>query len=571
MSKKEQAIVSEIVDKCNDYEVNMADFFSQYSDISDSYTLKDKKQSRNGYSSYRTAETHRAVNTVSAFMYRGITSAEPFFEVKPMDIIGMMDNSALLKIENTIKTQLKYSRFKQNLWLSCAQAALFGTAVVQEPFYDIKLNSLGRKLPITGFEPRSLLTTYFDRNASNINKSDYVINLDMMSATQIGLLAKTDPMGNRFNEEAIKRLIEDSNPMRWPEEVHDRLSSAGYTDVQLAKYREILTYAGKFECLGDGLEYIAMVGNRKELIAFYANPTQSGMRPFKVSRYIPWELELLGYGIGILLGSLQKSIDNNRNKWHDRTAVATMGINLIDRYGGISPSDFSYFQNKLILTENMSAVMPLPMDYNSITAGMNLENKLTEEMRAASGATDTLQAISSESDTATEASMVQNSAIRNLSVRTELFAEDFVKPHIEYMHDNNTRNLSYPFVVSINGAPVTVYPNDMLTDVDFEVITTTDKDFRPNRMRRQIEFLQILTSTKSQLPPQAQQKIGPLFDAIVKDMAKGMGLNLSQINTSPTALDMPMGADLAQSGVMAGMQAAGGGMEAIQNGLGSIG
>ncbi len=568
---KEQSIITEIVGKVVDYENNMTDFFSAYNEASDNFTLKQPSNKKQGYTNYRTAETHRAVMTLSAFMYRALTANDPFFELKPMDMVGKIDQSLMFKTQYTLETQLKLSGYKQKLWQSCAQAILFGTSCVQEPFYDVRIGNLGRRMPVTGFEPRSLLTTYFDRNATSVNSSDYVITLDMMSEGKIANLAKNDPTGKTYIPSRIKALVDDKNAVTWNEKVRERLNAAGYTETQLSNYREILTYAGKLEAFGDGVEYVAMVGNRKHLIAFYANPLQNGMRPFKVHRYIPWELELLGYGVGLLLGSLQRSIDNNRNKYHDRVAVANMGITLMNKYSSIAPSDLAYLQNHVIATEDIgNSLAPLAVDYNAINAGMKLEEKLTEELRATSGATDTLQAITTDA-TATEVSLAQNSAMRNASVRAELYAEDVVKPHLEFMHANNTQNMSYPFIISVDDEPTTVYPNDMLTDFDFVVKTTTDKDYAPSRLRRQIEFLQILTSTKSNLPPEFQSKVAPVFERVITDAAKNMGINMAGLKNVPTRMDLPMGVDLANSGVMAGMQAgANGNLEGIQNGISQL-
>lgn len=562
---KDKAIVSEVVDKISDYENNMGNFFQEYNTISDNFTLKPKSKRNKGYSNYRTAETHRAGITLGSFMYRGLTANDPFFELRSMDMIGKVDPSVLFKIDAVMREQLKYARFKQNLFPSCIMASVMGTAVVQQPFYDVQVSAY-RRLPVTGFVPRSMLTTYFDRNAASVDSSDFIINIDMMSDAKIINLQATDPTEEQYKSSGIKALIDDADITDWKEEVRQRLSSAGYTDTQMSKYREVSTYSGKLDCYGDGKEYIVMVGNRKHLIAMYENPSKCGMRPFRVHRYIPWELELLGYGVGLLLGNLQNSIDNNRQKYHDRVAVATMGINLVNKYGSISPSELAYFQNHVIATEDMAGVMPLPMDYNGINAGMKLEEKLVEEFRAASGAVDSLQAIATDA-TATEASLVQNSAVRNISVHTELFAEDIVRPALEYMHDNNGRNLSYPFVLNVNGEPQTIYPNDMYADVDFEIKTVTDKNFTPKRARNEIEFLQILTSTKSILPPEMQSKVAPIIEGIINDFAKNMGIDMAGLKNEATRTTLPMGMELAQAGIMQGMNAANGSMGGIQNGI----
>jgi hypothetical protein len=99
--------------------------------------------------------------------------------------------------------------------------------------------------------------------------------------------------------------------------------------------------------------------------------------------------------------------------------------------------------------------------------------------------------------TATEVSIAQNEAVRNISVKAEIIAESLMRKHLEQAHINNYSNVAEPFVISGTNGPVTVYPTDLAVDVDFVVKITTDKDFRPQRSKDLIQALQIMTSIRN--------------------------------------------------------------------------
>jgi len=547
-------ITNEIVEKFQDYENNNSSFLEKYNDISDFYTMKylNKGAGETYYSSVPNSATLRACNSAGTFIYRVLTSNTPNFEVIANDVIGYTDPTNLMKIESTIQTQMKLANYNENLLQACIMNYLFGTVVIQQPFSSVKIGNFGRKMPVTYFKPRSMLTIGFDPKASDIYDTNWMGTTDVVSVDYIRNLIGNDPTEDKYIESATNELIDDEDPAQWNSCVRERLDRAGYSDSESkGSYRELISYYGKIDSIGDGLEYIAIVGNRKHLISFYANPSQSGKRPFRVSNYINWELEPLGYGIGMLLGSQQRSINNTQQRNSNMNAAATMGMQIVNKYAGIDLDQIRFQQNGIIQTEQMDAIRPMQFDNMAIANGMTWMEKQQEDFDAASGATKTLQAETTGA-TATEASIAQNEGVRNLSVRAEHLSEHLVRETVEYMHENNTRNVASPFVIPIKGKPTTIYPSDMLADIDFKVKTTSDKDFRPNRAPQLNMLLQTLTTSKTNMSPEFQQKMLPLMETVVKTLVRDLGADPTMLE-GDSSMQNGRESQLAMNGVGAGM------------------
>jgi hypothetical protein len=162
------------------------------------------------------------------------------------------------------------------------------------------------------------------------------------------------------------------------------------------------------------------------------------------------------------------------------------------------------------------------------------------------GATNNLQAVDS-SATATEASLTQNEAVRRIAVMAEVVAEEFVREYIDTSIKNNAQLLDKPLWVNMTGEsmPLIVRPQDLRKEIGVEAKITTDKDFRPERTRRMIEFLSTLTSIRQQIP--ADVDILP----IITELARSMGVNPKKVIKPNTALDQ-MKAAMANAQGMAG-------------------
>ena len=144
------------------------------------------------------------------------------------------------------------------------------------------------------------------------------------------------------------------------------------------------------------------------------------------------------------------------------------------------------------------------------------------EFRATTGASDNLQAIVTEA-TATESSIAQTEAVRRLSVIAEIVSEPLLREHITKMHENNMTFLDQPFSIAVTGRPdgIRIYPNDLAIDVDVQTKIVTDKDFRPQRNKDLLQFLQVVTSIRNQNPQMGQINLEPF----VEEFARGIGMN----------------------------------------------
>lgn len=529
-SGKKQDIIEEIRDKVDDYEVNFSGFIAEFNDWFDIFTVKKplRRQNTKTFSNPRSTEMLRAVNALATLELRMMTANDPYFDIAPMDI--SLDNRKLSIIQSTLETQLDITQHKRYLLKALISKILFGTVIVEEPYQTYGLNPFGRKMAATGFVPRSLLQVAFERNTSDIDNADWLSTADVITKQRLMSLAREDAEGKVWIKSEIDAAIADDSPMpNQNQYIINRLSRSGYDGEQSQKYvRELLIYRGKLDTLNDGIEYVVGLVNRKYLVRFHANNFQHGKRNFRVARWLEVELEPLAYGQGKLLASLHKSIDANRQKYQDSITFDTYSMWLMDRMGGINAQDLKIRPMQIIEADNVNAMKRLESNVGGATLGLKLEDLLKAEFRAASGATDTLQALVTEA-TASEVSLAQNEALRNISVKAEIAAASLVREHIEVMHANNIQYQNEPFNVNVRGKTTKVYPADLWYDVDFRVKIVTDKDYKPQRLKSLVEMLTVLTSIRNEHPEKYQISIIP----IVEEIARSLGVNAEALILPP--------------------------------------
>lgn len=529
MSERSDSIVREIVDKVSDYEARMGNWLTEYNEWSDIYTVKKPARKRNlsQFSNPRSTEMFRAVNALSTLEYRMLTASDPYFDILPMDLSA--DNVALSNIQSTLETQLEVTQYKRNLLRAITSKILCGTVIVEEPFEKIGLNPFGQYMYATSFRPRSMLQVAFDRNCYDIDEADWLSTCDMTTKSKLmGLLGDSHTKDAWVRDGMEAAIADDSAGSSSPLEnvfVAQRLAGAGYSmKDERSPAREMLRYHGKLECLNDGIEYIVVLINRKHLVRFQANRFQHGRRAFRVGRWIEHEVEPLGYGVGKLLGNLHRSIDSNRMKVTDSITFDTYSMWLKDRMAGINDQDFKVIPFNVVETDNVNGLRRLESNVAGATLGLKLEDMLKDEFRNASGATSTMQAIVTEA-TASEVSLAQNEAMRAVSVRAELAAESLVRQHLEIMHSNNVQLLDEAMNVNVGGKVRRIYPSDLWYNVNFRVRCTTDKDFKPQRLKSMVEILQILTSIRNEHPEKFEISVIP----IVQEIARSLGINAESL------------------------------------------
>jgi hypothetical protein len=165
---------------------------------------------------------------------------------------------------------------------------------------------------------------------------------------------------------------------------------------------------------------------------------------------------------------------------------------------------------------SLQAIRP---QLEGVNYGIRIEELQKTEFRSTTGATDNLQAIVTEA-TATESSIAQTEAVRRLSVIAEMISEPLLREHISKMHENNLTFLDQPFSIAVTGNQNTlrVFPNSLATDVMVSTKVVTDKDFRPQRNKDILQFLQTATSIRNSNPQMGQLNLQPFVEEFARDV-----------------------------------------------------
>lgn len=532
-------IIDEVVGKVNDYENNATSFMAQVGEWGDMFNVRSPAiRNKKTFSNPRLTEFFRAVNTVGSMGYRMLTAQDPFFECRPMSLLNY--DGQLMRVQATLETQLRESRYKQNLLTACMGVAAFGTQFVEERYEVVGINAFGRRIPVTTFKPRSLLQVAFERGTVDIDEADWVSTSDLTSDSGlISLADNSDKTGQHWEKSVIERAIKDESkitdlsPMLQARVTANRYAGSDGT----LNRKELLVYSGKLDCINDNVEYCVALVNRRYLVKFYPNKNQHGKRDMRVAYWVrdPLSLDPMGLGIGAIGGKLHKSMDANRQRGQDGIAMASYNMFGRLRTAGINDEQMKIRPLQTIDMDEKGGLFPLITSLGGADAALKLEELLRNEFMAASGATPTLQG-QLTNVSATESTLSQNEALRNISVKYEGVAEPLVREHLNICHSNNVQYLKEPINVNKAGFAGKVYPSDLKVDVDFEIKTTTDKDYKPQRLTQLKEVLQLVLSTKSMHPSLAAMDVVPVIKAILK----GLDVNPDEVFPNGSTPDPAM-------------------------------
>ena len=538
-------ITEEIRAKISEYEISQASFLNTVSEWGEMFRVKRpkrKSQDDRTFSNPRLTDYFRSANTLGTLSYRMQTSQEPYFEVIPISVMEASDQ--LSKIQAVHETQLDAANYKPNLLVANTGMFAFGTQIVEESYRIVGINRFGRRIPVTTFVPRSLLQVGFDRGALDLDDADWLYTQDLASKAGLMRLAEeSKDLGTQWNREVLEFAAKDEEKSEeLPAVFLNRLKSLSLLDPKLGPLRkEFVNYYGKLEALGDGREYICTLISRKHLARFEANKNQSGQRNFRVAYNVkdPLSLDPLGLGIGHVAAGLHRDMDANRQRTQDGIIMMTYNIMERLRSAGIDDIDLKLRPLQIIDTEERGGLTPLKLSEGGPEAGLKLEELLRAEFQNVTGATPTLQAQITEA-TASEVSLAQNEAVRNISVRSELAAEPLVRKHLLEQHANNIEHANEPMGVNKGGYMGVVYPSDLKADVDFRIKITTDKDYKPERLKQLIQAFQIAVSTKSNHPELSQVPILPIFSEIMRALGVPVNLQSGQGQSGLPSPSLPM-------------------------------
>ena len=517
----------EIEDKVSMWEENTEAFRHQYLEVSNAWRMipPGRKGSDTQLINTRVAEMLRATETLATLLFRMLTSADPNIEVVPMN--DNISNDRALGIQTLLLWQQNRLGYKKKLMRSLRSLALFGTSVIEEP-WTMWPNAEQPWVEGTDFIPKSLIQFAFNPFVADIEDSEWIAFIDFVTPQQLRRMAKMNP--GDWNEKELEAAIEASRDEdNTPQSVKERRQAAGYVGFQ-GNMIQLVSYQGPLDGLDDSRDWWVGVINDKFVVKAHQNPFLHNMKNIRVAHYMPFELEPYGYGAGRVGMLNQRQLDGNRN--------LTMNLILMSMFNMWKVSPFSEFKASTLRIRPLGIIQadglePLKPDIAAANAGKKLDEILKEEFRSGVGATANLQAQSTDS-TATEATIVQNEAIRRQSVYAEIIAEEFVRKHYAISHRNNVQFLDREFWISLSGEerPVFVNRNMIESEVDFNIRVVTDKDFRPNRNAQLLQFIQILTSVRQDLP-RSEINVLPL----IKEVARGFNIRPTDVIKEKTAVD----------------------------------
>lgn len=528
-------------DEVRHWETNVARHLDDFNIFASTWRLDipQRSSSLGAYSNTRTAETTRATETLCTSIFRMMTAQDPNFGLYAMRDDVTEDH--LARHEAVLRTQHRRIFYKRKLLKAVRSMVLFGTTPVEIPWWMDQANGK-TYFEGTDFVPLSLLQFAFDPSCPEIKQSDYKTPMWFISAARLRAMAKGAP--GVWDQKAVEDAIEEcKDASKVNKRIADRLQKAGY-QITEAKTLIMTTRWGVDPETGASMRATCI--NEKYLVAYHPNPFEHGRDPFLISSMIDFELEPYGYGVGNLGKRMQAEMDSNRNRNNDLMTFSQWHMWKAARSSGLKMTDLRMVPFKIIQLDETGSLEPLRPDLTALKPGLEHEERIKGDFRAVTGATDNLQAEQTQA-TATEASITQNEAVRRIAVIAELAAEELVREYVELSIKNNAQLLDEPIWANITGegSPMMILPGQLRKEIGVECKITTDKDFRPERTRRLIEALQILTNIRQQIPGNVD--ITPLIQEIMRDF----GINPKKVIKPYSAFDRMMDA-IKQSQMLAG-------------------
>lgn len=512
----------EIADKVNFWHSKMSSQLERFNTQANFWRLlrPQRNGDLSGLSNPQVTETTRATEAISTFMYRALTSACPNFQFLSKN--PMVTEEQLWTSEQVVDWQMTATNYRRKLMRACRSGALFGTVPFEEPwtvnmpYYEA-----------TDFCPLSLLQLAFDPLCFDISMSPWHAKVDYLTDGQLRAMAKKMP--DVWDPQAIEDAIAASASMKnLSSEVLARMTAAGYQTYSgsggsnVSHIYQVVTYYGTLK--DDPTYQEWCVGTINDLKTIRLHPSEYRRRPFGFGYMAEFEMEPYAYGVGRISESMQPEINSNRGRMHDTITFSLFNQWLADRSANIKTSQLKIKPWGVVEVDGNveTALKALRPQLEGVTLGLQMEQMLKTEYRSTTGASDSLQAIVTQA-TATESSIAQTEAVRRLSVQAELFSESVLREHVSKMHENNLTFLDQPFSIAVTGQPgaLRVYPNSLAIDVEVQTKIVTDKDFRPQRNKDLLQFIQVVTSIRNQNPQMGQVNLAPF----VEEFARSIGMN----------------------------------------------
>ena len=513
--KQAYKVTDEVMSKVNTYESRMAYRLARWVEAAEMYSGRSATSKENARLSPNSAELLKSIRAARNMIVRMLLGQKPCFELEALDVIGHYEPEKLLKAEYYVQNQMDLSRFNKAMARAIDQLLLYGTVAVHEQYEPLRASFLGRKNYITTFRPLSLINCAFSLDAYDIEESSWVALSDVQSTCELNKILVHDPEGKLYNIGKVKEAQDDRDYRpkinTW---VKQRLAWQGYQDSDFKGGMERCTYYGPLDCLNDNSgEYCVEIVNRKCIIRA---ESYEGIRPVRIAAIDTLDVEPLGNGMYDKFSPMLKEIDDTKSSLMNMITLA--GANMFAKQKSLSDEDTEFVirQFGIMNLENPDLRNIAPDGRNVSAVAGYLTNKI-QDYRQAAGTPDTLQAIvEGEQTTATAVSLAMNEAVRGWSVQAEIIAPVLITDHVKVILQNAQKYNTEPFVLNVNGVPVTIVPSDLMIDVNVRVKTTTDQDFRPAKLQRLREGIMMMASVPP--PPGKKYNPGPAMEEYFKTL-----------------------------------------------------
>ncbi len=522
MIKISSEFIDDISNRVSQWERDADPFIRRNNEIADMWRMRPPAR-RGGdtqLTNTRTAELVRASEAIGTLMYRMWTASDPNFDVVPRQIGA--DGNRLIAISNIIQWQQMHLQYRKKLEEAATSLAVFGTVIVEEP-WKMTPNAKNPVVEGTDFVPRSLSQVAFNTAVPDISESDWFATIDFVTANEMRAKAKRSP--KLWDAAEIEDAIDASKDKnRMPEHIKDRRRSAGYQEDNVS-IMQLVTFRGFFDDLPaeNDNHWVISVLNDHWQVGGHPNPFDHGEMPFRVAKYMSFEMEPYGYGIGTTGFLTHKQLDATRNMTMDTIIMSLFNMWIVSTLADVKGDTMKMVPLGIVRAADTDGIKPLRPDLNAARAGIDLDALLKDEFRSATGATHNLQGIVTEA-TATESAIVQNEALRRIGVYAEISAEELIRKHLHISHRNNIQFLDKDLWLTVSGEekPQRVNKDIINMDADFLIKVTTDKDYRPQRMQSLIQYLQILSSVRQDIP-NAQEEV----QNAVREIKRMLGMKLT--------------------------------------------
>lgn len=544
-------INSEVMDKVDQWDNQMSPMFGEYEEYTDSWRIQSSKQSNRPKALFnsKSGETHRAVETRSTLQFRMLTGQDPFYYAQGE---GLDDNGnevsqiQLQAVEQVIRKQLQFIRFKEKLDRSLRSRELFGTMIVECPWTSFPYGDGSKQFEGTDFIHRSLITTGFNPFVFDLQTGDYIIPIDYPSITMLRNWAKNDPVNWNLTE--VERIFRENSDNVSSSTVKDgkafsrvmaRKSRAGYS-VMSPNVRELVNYHGRLDADNPAIQkYWESTGRQDDpsmcdfstsildesgVVKFHATPFRRWQHLFKMSHTKLFEMEPLGYGVGKIGRKRQRELDATESRANDLLMFSLLSMWKIGKYAGVDVSKLQIKPWNFVELENIDQLEPLRPQIEALAHAINVQGTWKQDFRASNQATDNMQGLAT-GGTATESSIIQNASMMSGGKDSEITAESFLGDFLATCHINNVYFMDNGFWVKTMGSPKPFYVDKTTLpfNVGFVLKLSTDKEYRPQRVNNIMEALKVSTHVNN-LIPSSLNVVEPLYQELFRALEMNLRL-----------------------------------------------